>query len=294
MLRSFFNQLSSASVLGMNRRNLELILPRNPRKHFPIADDKLLTKKVLSNAGIPVAPTLATFGSFYEIGQWKEKIADLNDFVIKPARGSGGRGILVVDKRSGDRFFTPGDHCLSSNEITRHIADIVFGVYAFDKADVAIVEPRLRPENLFSKLYPDGLSDMRLILADEILDLCMLRIPTRASDGRANLHQGAIGIGVDVKTGRTYRAWGNGREITTHPETGIPLIGHIIPQWKEIVQIGQETSKVLPLKFLGVDMVVDETLGPMVLEVNVRPGIEIQNVTGISMLKNLRRKGVLR
>ena len=34
------------------------------------------------------------------------------------------------------------------------------------------------------------------------------------------------------------------------------------------------------LGYLGVDIVVDEAAGPLVLEVNSHPGLEIQNITG--------------
>ena len=36
--------------------------------------------------------------------------------------------------------------------------------------------------------------------------MAMLRLPTKASGGRANLHQGAIGAGVDLVTGVTHHA----------------------------------------------------------------------------------------
>jgi hypothetical protein len=32
------------------------------------------------------------------------------------------------------------------------------------------------------------------------------------------------------------------------------------------------------IKFLGCDVVLDETSGPLLLEINIRPGLEIQNV----------------
>lgn len=293
MIREILQSIGNPPVLGMNRRNLELVSPRNERRHFPIADDKLLAKERLTSAGVPTAQTLAVFESFYDIGSWEEKLEGLEEFVIKPARGSGGNGIMVVAGRRGDSFVTAGGHLIMPTELTRHLGDIVFGVYALDKADVAVVEPRLKPNSFFEALYADGLSDIRLIFADDILSLCMIRVPTRASDGRANLHQGAVGIAVDTDSGMTYRAVQYRKVIERHPETGNRLVGSLVPQWEEIVAVATKAAKALPLKYLGVDLVVDRDLGPMVLEVNARPGIEIQNVAGRSLLALYREKGVL-
>lgn len=290
-------RIQSDRVVGMNHRNIELILPRNERRHFPLANNKLLTKSTLAEQGIPVSPTITTFESFYEIGQMETRLENLNEFVVKPARGSGGNGILVISGREGNTFFTPGGRQLTFEHLRRHIADIVFGVYSFDKVDVAVVEPRLVPNAFFASLYPHGLSDIRLVLVDDILSLSMLRIPTAQSDGKANLHQGAIGIAVNVENGLTYRAWHRRRKVSVHPENHIPLIHQRVPSWTEVVRIAVQTARALPLKYLGVDMVIDNVLGPLVLEVNARPGIEIQNVTGKSLLAfrqngNLEPQGV--
>jgi alpha-L-glutamate ligase-like protein len=268
----------------MNHRNIELILPRNERRHFPLANNKLLTKTILAEQGIPVSPTITTFESFYEIGQMETRLENLREFVVKPARGSGGNGILVISGREGHTFFTPGGRQLTLEHLRRHIADIVFGVYSFDRMDVAVVEPRLMPDAFFASLYPHGLSDIRLVLIDDVLSLSMLRIPTAQSDGKANLHQGAIGIAVNVENGLTYRAWHRRRNVSVHPENDISLIHQRVPSWTEVVRIAVQTARALPLKYLGVDMVIDNVLGPLVLEVNARPGIEIQNVTGKSLL----------
>ncbi len=285
-MKSLLNgfRIRSDRVVGMNHRNIELILPRNERRHFPLANNKLLTKTTLAEQGIPVSPTITTFESFYEIGQMEPRLENLHEFVVKPARGAGGNGILVISGREGRTFFTPGGKQLTVEHLRRHIADIIFGVYSFDKLDVAVVEPRLTPDAFFASLYPHGLSDIRLVLVDDVLSLSMLRIPTAQSDGKANLHQGAIGIAVNVKNGLTYRARHRGRNVSVHPENDIPLIYQQVPSWTEVVRIAVQTARALPLKYLGVDMVIDNVLGPLVLEVNARPGIEIQNVTGKSLL----------
>lgn len=279
-------------VLGMNRRNVEFILARNPRKHFAIADDKLLAKQVLSAAGVPVSPTLLTFSDFFEVGQIAERLAGHGTFAIKPARGHGGIGILIVAERTGDVFTTPGGRQLGMDELRKHVADIVFGVFSLDHADVAIVEPRLIPAPFFADLSSLGLSDVRIIMCDEIPALAMIRVPTKASDGKANLHQGALGLAVRIEDGRIMRAQLKGQEVDRHPDTGAPLVGRTVPGWDDMLAICRKASAALPLKYLGMDLVVDETRGPLVLEINVRPGLEIQNVNRVGLRGRLRTLGV--
>jgi alpha-L-glutamate ligase-like protein len=281
-------------VMGINRRNLELVRRRNQRRHFPLADDKLLTKEVLAAAGVPVAPSLSVFSSFAELGHLAERIDGLDEFVIKPASASGGRGIVVIAGRDGDGWRTAGGRWIGFDELRRHVADIVFGVYTLDRSDRAIIEPRLHPHPFFADLWPHGLSDVRIILTDDAPTMSMIRVPTRASEGRANLHQGALGLGLDLETGCTIRAWHRKRPIATHPDSGSPLLGLQVPGWSALLDIARRVAAALPLKYLGLDLVVDRNLGPLVLEVNARPGLEIQNVTGIPLATRLREMGALR
>jgi len=277
-------------VLGMNRRNLEMIYPRNPRARFPLVNDKLQTKEILSRAGLPVSPTLTTFSAFHELEQIESRLAPWAELVIKPAHGHGGQGIVVVARRDGDGYLTAGGRWLHKEQLRRQVADIIFGVYTFDRADVAIVEPRLHPDAFFAELFPDGLSDVRVITVDGTPVLAMLRVPTKASDGRANLHQGAIGLGLDMATGEVLRARRRGLRLEVHPDSGAPLIGRIVPFWPEILAMCRTGAAALPLGYLGFDIVLDRERGPLVLEVNARPGLEIQNVTGIPLRALLARQ----
>lgn len=281
-LKTFWALLRAdkGAVLGMNRRNLEMIYPRNPRIHFDCVNDKLKTKGLLRDAGLPVSDTLTTFSSFHELDALESRLAPLDEFVIKPAHGHGGQGIIVVVRREGPLCITAGGRRLTPEQVRKHVADIVFGVYTFDKSDVAIVEPRIRPDAFFAELFPDGLSDVRVIVVDGTPALAMVRVPTRASDGRANLHQGAVGLGLDLASGEVVRARLKGAPMTHHPDTGQPLIGQVVPYWSDILDICRRGAKVIPLGYLGFDIVLDRGRGPLVLEVNARPGLEIQNVTG--------------
>jgi alpha-L-glutamate ligase-like protein len=270
------------SVLAMNQRNLDFIYPCNPRRHFPLADDKLRTKELMRQAGVPVPATYATYGSFYELRNLQRDLDPLTDFVIKPSQGSGGGGIVVIVGRENGDWIGPSGKRYSLGDFRKHTSDIVFGVYSFDLSDRVIIEERVRQNQEMTQLSPGGLADVRVILFNDQPVLSMTRVPTRASAGRANLHQGAIGAGIDLASGRTTHAILHNEPITHHPDTGVPLIGREIPHWPRVLQVSRLAARAVPLKYLGVDICIAES-GPVLLEINVRPGLQIQNANLIGL-----------
>ena len=110
--------------------------------------------------------------------------------------------------------------------------------------------------------------------------MAMLRLPTRESNGRANLHQGGIGTGVDLDSGFTHHAVQRNRMVATHPDTGVPVIGMRVPYWRDVLTVSRRVAEAVGLGYIGVDIVVDVECGPMLLEANARPGLAIQIANG--------------
>ena len=106
--------------------------------------------------------------------------------------------------------------------------------------------------------------------------MAMLRLPTRSSDGKANLHQGAIGVGIALRSGQTTFGVHYNRNIDEHPDFGIDLSGIQIPHWRQLLELGARCYELTGLGYLGVDTVLDKNLGPLILEINARPGLSIQ------------------
>ncbi len=291
-LRTFLSRLNgarerAATVLSMNRRNLHYIYTRNERKHFPLADDKLLAKEVLVAAGVRMPETYRTYSYFYELRGLEQDLAPYHDFVIKPAQGSGGSGIIVIVGRSGRDWLGISGKIYTLYDLKKHISDIIFGVYSFDLGDRAIIESRITQHPEMEVLSPLGLADVRVIMCDDVPVMSMTRIPTRQSEGKANLHQGALGVAIDLASGVTTHARFLGQPVATHPDTGIPLIGRTLPFWPEIIALAKLAARAVPLKYLGVDISIAPD-GPQLLEINVRPGLEIQNVNERGMLPILQ------
>lgn len=269
-------------VYGINRRNVELVYANNPRRLYPYADDKILSKSCMEKAGVPTSKTLAVCRGLFEVTSTLEKLKKLDNFVIKPCQGSGGDGILITGPRDGEGWTTPKGW-VSDVDVHRHMANIVFGAFSGQLEDSVLIETRVRPHALFREFWDQGVCDVRIICLEDVPFIAMIRIPTSASGGKANLHQGGIGAAVDLKTGVTTRAVSKGKPCTIHPESGVKIVGRQIPMWDECISIAERASAAVPLNYVGVDIVIDETDGPLILEINARPGLEIQNINGFGL-----------
>ncbi|MCA9429952.1 MAG: alpha-L-glutamate ligase-like protein, partial [Candidatus Omnitrophica bacterium] len=69
-----------------------------------------------------------------------------------------------------------------------------------------------------------------------------------------NLHQGAIGVGLDMQSGQGLTATWKNRFIDRHPDTGLPIKDLRIPHWEEVLKIAKATCAAVPLGYAGVDI----------------------------------------
>ena len=271
------SELRKCGLLGMNRRNLEYLAGCNPRQYYPRVDDKLLTKQICQAHGIRVPATYAVIERNGDVGRFPSLLDGRREFVIKPAKGAEGRGILVVASHDGRRFLTAGGHAMSETDLRYHLSAILSGLHSLGgQTDRAIIEQRVMRHPAFDKLAVEGTPDIRIIVYRGIPAMAMVRLPTVASRGRANLHQGAIAAGIDLPTGRTFGGVCGGRTVTSHPDTGYAIGGLVVPEWPVLLSSAVELSAALGLGYLGVDFVLDADVGPVVLEANARPGLAIQ------------------
>jgi len=128
----------------------------------------------------------------------------------------------------------------------------------------------------FSNLTYLGVPDIRVIVYRGYPVMAMARLPTRRSHGKANLHQGAIGVGVDIGSGITVGGVSDNHAVSTHPDTGADIAGFLVPHWSRIISMSALCYEAVGLGYLGVDIVLDRDLGPLILELNARPGLNIQ------------------
>jgi alpha-L-glutamate ligase-like protein len=281
--------LREKGVLGINRRNAQYTLKWNPRSKYPTVDDKLLTKQLCERAGIPTPKLLAVANHHFEIRRLREAMLGLDRFVLKPARGAMGNGILVVRGRDGERFRAAGGRILDIDDLAYHAAGIISGLYALaGQSDVAFVEELLEVHPTFAAISSDGVPDVRIVVFRGVPAMAMTRLPTRRSGGRANIHQGAVAAGIDLRTGATTHAIQQNVPITRHPDTQEPLLGRAVPGFGALVEFAVRAADETGLGYVGADMVVDGRLGPVLLEMNARPGLMIQLANRAGLLPRLR------
>ena len=282
-------RLRQQGVLGINRRNAEIIRQWNPRRLYPLVDDKLRTKRLALASGMPVPELFGVIATQHGVRELPALVAERDQFVVKPAHGSGGNGVLVITGRRGDRFVKASGALLEGNELEHHISNMLSGLYSLaGQRDRVVVEYYVRCNPELAKISYRGVPDIRLIVFRGFPLMAMIRLPTHLSDGRANLHQGAVGVGIDVATGKTLQGVQKDRRIEEHPDTGHPLAGISMPAWDQIVEMAARCFEMTRLGYLGVDIVVDRDLGPLILELNARPGLAIQIANGSGLRQRLR------
>lgn len=284
--------LREAGVLGINERNSEYIMRLNTRRYFPRVDDKVLTKKLAVEAGIPVPELYGVIASQAHVRRFLSIVDGRDSFAVKPAHGSGGNGIIVLIGRSKrlDSFRLANRLLITAAEIEHHISNIVGGQYSLGgNPDTALIEYCVHFDPLFADVSYQGVPDIRVIVYRGYPVMSMVRLPTRNSDGKANLHKGAVGAGVDVSTGRTLAGVLGNEIVDEHPDTGAPIAGLYIPHWDFILQSAARSLEVTGLGYVGVDMVIDKDLGPLILEMNARPGLNIQIANAAGLSHRLKR-----
>ncbi|MFK8015670.1 MAG: alpha-L-glutamate ligase-like protein [Gammaproteobacteria bacterium] len=276
--------LAAAGVVGINARNAEYIMRYNERKLYPLVDDKLQTKALALDAGMAVPELYHVLRTQRDVQQLESMLSGLEDFVMKPARGSGGDGIVVISGVTPKGLRRHDGRIMSFGEARYHASTTLSGQYSLAGIpDHMMVEYRVRFDPLFEKVAYQGIPDIRIIVFMGYPVMSMVRLPTRMSDGKANLHQGAIGVGIDIATGITSSgSWGNDI-VSEHPDTGFAIAGLTIPDWNEILLLAARCHDITGLGYLGVDIVLDKDRGPLILELNARPGLNIQiaNATGL-------------
>jgi len=277
MILEAFRRLKQAGILGMNGRNAEYIMRCNPRSFFPLVDDKVLTKKLAESFEIPAPMLYYVVDRYGDVPGFQGALRGICQFVVKPARGTGGSGIVLIQECTEKGYVTQSGELISPQNLFYHISDILSGIYSLSGLeDRAILEALIHPDPVFDAISYQGVPDVRIVVYRGVPVMAMVRLPTKASDGKANLHRGAIGAGIELNTGITITAVHRSTVVSTHPDTGNPVSGTQVPYWDKMLWIAARSFEMTGLGYIGVDLVIDRDRGPLLLELNARPGLAIQ------------------
>jgi len=284
---------NSRKLLGMNSRNLDFIRPFNRLNAKRLADDKLLSKRILKKNGIAVPKLIAQIKTAEDLENFDWQSLP-NSFALKPNRGFGGEGIIVVygKKKNNHEAWIKADRSLITvDDLKSHIRNILDGSFSLSNTpDIAFFEERLQLLKLFKPYSYKGIPDIRVIVFNKVPIMAMLRLPTKESGGKANLQQGAVGVGIDMATGVTTTAiQGKNRFIEKIPDTLLSVSGLRLPYWKDMLLLASKAQEISNLGFLGVDIAIDKENGPTILELNARPGLSIQVANLAGLAERLKR-----
>ncbi len=284
-----YKRLRERGILSINQRNSDFVLRYNQRKLYPLVDDKLKTKRLALKAGIAVPPLYELIETEHHIKKLEELLQPYSDFVIKPARGAGGDGIIVITDRVFGRYRQINGKLLTTQELSYHLSCLLSGAYSLGgHPDYALIERRVIVDPVFAEVSYEGVPDIRIINLLGYPAMAMVRLPTRLSGGKANLHQGAIGTGVNLATGMTLGGVFHNDTIDYHPDTLKPIVDIQVPYWDKILEIAASCYELTGLGYLGVDIVLDKEQGPLMLELNARPGLNIQIANREGVLQRYR------
>lgn len=282
--------IKPSNILGMNARYKYTKLNSYEAKKYGFS--KLKTKDLLTQNNIPTAQIFHVFESLDDLDNINWEIIPV-PFVIKPASGSAGKGIWVITKKYANRSIWKNSHSekITQEDLNLHIRNILDGEFStWGSNHKAIIEEMIPPHKELEKYSYKGTPDIRVVVFNSVPVMAMARIPTKESNGKANLDQGAIGLGIDMATGlTTYAVKGKKERITHFPGTKKPVSGILIPHWNKILEIAVKAANAAGYKFMGADIFIHPEKGPMIVELNGYPGLSIQLCNKAGMKRRIER-----
>ncbi len=233
----------------------EIVRKMNPKEYWHFFDDKaqfntLFSKEVNRKWMVINQDTLlADFVLF---------LSTLSQIIIKPLEGSSGQGI---EKCTCDSWHNDE----KTNTLLQNLKNN--GPY--------IVEEVIMQHPTLNQLCPTSVNTVRVatLLGDK--DQGIVYAFLRIGNGKImdNVDCGGMAARVDLESGTilTVGADKQGNTFTTHPMTGVPIIGFQIPSWEEVKQMCLAASKKVPqMKYIAWDVAITPN-GPSFIEGNSFP-----------------------
>lgn len=281
---------NAKDVLTMRVRNRDYISRYNPRTLMALYD-KGRMKQSFHGLDIPTPETFLIVDGETDLDDLRALLEERDKFAIKPIDGMGGKDVLVVKGREADSGqFRTNRGLLTADEIVAHARNICVGGTAdYGAKTQALVEALITPEGLLADRVNSGVPDLRVITLHGFPIMAMARLPTVESNGTANIHTGAVAVAINLASGEASGGYQQTRDrfVDKHPDTGASL-SFAIPEWQEVLTTASRAAIASGFGYTGVDIVFDADHGPMVLEVNRRPGLGIQNANMAGLLDRLR------
>ncbi|MFK8030996.1 MAG: sugar-transfer associated ATP-grasp domain-containing protein [Gammaproteobacteria bacterium] len=256
-----------------------------------VSNDKLLFHSTLQAGGIPFPPIKAFYNPrprHFTGAKYLQTVEAMHDFLkdndnlpifIKPVFGSFGRGAVAVTKwlpETEQVVLASGDHVSLDDLLGKRTYNLDAG-YLFQELVI--------PHKQTQALCGPRLSTVRVVV---VLENDKPRIHstvwkvltgTNMSDNFDSGKLGNVLANINAETGRIESVIGihNGLPVSssTHPDTGVELIGAVLPCWQELRELCLSAASAYPgLKFQHWDVAISDA-GPLALEANSQGSLNI-------------------
>lgn len=210
-----------------------------------------------------------------ELAQYLRDPANLPVY-MKPSFGCYGRGNTLVKGIAGDNLYLGNGETIPVERFVELLDVRAFGWILQEPlvphAQIAeICGEKISGVRLHTFLSPDGVEIFKAIFK--------INAGKRDSDNFQHGTSGNMAGAVDIDTGRITRVItgvGARQEIlTSHPTTGVAMVGFQIPYWQQTIELVREAQLTLP-GFIcpGWDIAICDD-GPRILEVNAFGDIDL-------------------
>lgn len=266
---------------GVNAINAAMNPPMAvPTRAF--VGNKLLYTQLLMQLGIPTARTQALASGFRAAGQLPilrdagavaAFLRDQADYPVfgKPHHGSLSEGSVRIEARAGDVLRLGNGRTQDIDAFASEVMDRYPGGFLFQTA--------LDPDPQMARIAGPAIGCVRVVTVNDgtgakpAYAVWKMPAPDAMSD---NFWQaGSLLSLLDLRTGEVLscvRGTGLQAEaLDTHPVSGVPVVGAVLPHWAETLKIACDAHAVFPeFGICGFDIAVTGD-GPKVLECNDNP-----------------------
>jgi hypothetical protein len=279
--RSFLNRFET-------KRGYYDLLGRLRRSTSPLAD-KLKFAERCRDHQVRTIPILAAAAegkaTVYETGGLARR-----DLFAKPVCGRGGRGAERWDY-DGDRYCSPSGETLAESQFLDRLA-------AQSASTPRLVQPRLTNCEALADINNGALSTIRVVSCLDEQDrpevvAAAMRMAVGDNHSIDNFHAGGVAAAVDIASGELGQASNMGVDarlgwLDRHPTSGARICGRILPQWEQTLRLAERAHRAFGDRVvIGWDIAVTPD-GPIVVEGNGAPDLDIIQRTRRSGLATTR------
>lgn len=226
-------------------------LKRNNNPYFvQILNDKYIFSKTYSEF---LGRKVIRSNQYLSVSDLEYVFDGADKLVYKPKDGSGGMGIQIIRKSEYPDLNVLAEKLRSMPE--------------------AVIEQWINQHEEMSKAYPYAVNCLRIatLYRDNKCTLLggIFTLGCQKAEIANALQHSIFGL-INMETGEVFTDLCDYSDnyYKEHPDTGFVSKGFIIPYWKEIVQLVEKASAVVPqIGYVGWDVAISET-GPVLIEGN--------------------------